>query len=159
MQLQNSADIRRVLELYSPLVYRLAYSRTGSHSDAEDVCQDVFLSLVRKNPEFETEENRRAWLIRVTLNRAASLWRTPWKKRVSLGDDSARHRAAAFRDEALADALASLSGDDRALIQLYYFEGFKTDEIAAMLGRRHATVRTQLMRARKHLKAQLTEEV
>lgn len=159
MQLQNSADIRRVLELYSPLVYRLAYSRTGSHSDAEDVCQDVFLSLVRKNPEFETEDNRRAWLIRVTLNRAASLWRTPWKKRVSLGDDSARHRAAISRDEALADALSTLSGDERALIQLYYFEGFKTDEIAAMLGRRHATVRTQLMRARKHLKAQLTEEV
>ena len=159
MQLQNSADIRRVLELYSPLVYRLAYSRTGSHSDAEDVCQDVFLSLVRKNPEFETEENLRAWLIRVTLNRAASLWRTPWKKRVSLGDDSARHRAAVAQDEKLSDALASLSGDDRALIQLYYFEGFKTGEIAAMLGHRHATVRTQLMRARKRLKSQLTEEV
>lgn len=159
MQLCSSTDVRQVMELYTPLVYRLAYARTGSHSDAEDVCQDVFLTLARKNPDFETEDNRRAWLIRVTINRAASLWRTPWKKRVVLGDDSARHRAEAVKDEVLADALATLSGDDRALIQLYYYEGFQTDEIASMLDRRPATVRTQLMRARKRLRAQLTEEV
>ncbi len=159
MQLKNSMDVRRVMELYAPLVYRLAYARTGSHADAEDVCQEVFLTLARKNPDFEAEENRRAWLIRVTVNRAASLWRTPWKKRVVLGDESARHRADVRQDEALADALAALSGDDRALIQLHYFEGFKTEEIAAMLGRKPATVRTQLMRARSRLKTQLTEEV
>lgn len=159
MQLLNSMDVRRVVELYTPLVYRLAYARTGSHADAEDVCQEVFLALARKNPDFEAEENRRAWLIRVTVNRAASLWRTPWKRHVTLGDDSARHRAEVLYDSELADALAALSGDDRALIQLHYFEGFKTDEIAAMLGRKHATVRTQLMRARKRLKAQLSEEV
>jgi len=159
MQLSNSMDVRRVVELYTPLVYRLAYARTGSHADAEDVCQDVFLTLARKNPDFEAEENRRAWLIRVTVNRAASLWRTPWKRRVTLGDESARHRAEVPQDSGLADALSSLSGDDRTLIQLHYYEGFKTDEIAAMLGRKHATVRTQLMRARKRLKAQLMEEV
>lgn len=159
MQLLNSMDVRRVVELYTPLVYRLAYARTGSHADAEDVCQDVFLTLARKNPDFKTEDHRRAWLIRVTVNRAASLWRTPWKRRVTLGDESARHLAEIPQDFRLADALAALSGDDRALIQLHYFEGFKTDEIAAMLGRKHATVRTQLMRARKRLKAQLSEEV
>ena len=159
MQLRSSTDVRRVIELYTPLVSRLAYARTGSHADAEDLCQEVFLTLARKNPEFETEENRRAWLIRVTVNRAASLWRTPWKKRVVLGDESARHRAEVVQDEALADALATLSGNDRTLIQLHYYEGFQTDEIAAMLDRRPATVRTQLMRARKRLRAQLTEEV
>ena len=159
MQLRGSADVRRVMELYTPLIYRLAYARTGNHSDAEDVCQEVFLSLARKNPDFAAEENRRAWLIRATLNRAASLWRTPWKRRVALGDDSARHRADVNPDEALADALAALSGDDRALIHLFYFEGFKTEEIATLLGRKPATVRTQLLRARRRLKAQLTEEV
>lgn len=158
MQLHNSADIRRVMDLYAPMVYRLAYARTGSHSDAEDISQDVFLTLARKNPDFDSEEKRRAWLIRATVNRALSLWRTPWKKRVILGDDSVRHRADVRHDEALADALNALSSDDRALIQLFYFEGFKTDEIAKMLGRRHATVRTQLSRARKRLRVQLAEE-
>ena len=159
MRLRGSLDIRRVMELYAPLVYRLAYARTGSHSDAEDICQEVLLTLVRKNPDFETEENRRAWLIRLTLNRTNTLWRTAWRRRVVPGDESAQHAAAPAGDEALADALSALSGDDRALLTLHYFEGYKTDEIARMLNRRPATVRTQLMRARKRLKDQLTEEV
>ena len=158
MQLRSNADVRHVMELYTPMVYRLAYARTGSHSDAEDVCQEVFLALARKNPVFEKEENRRAWLIRVTVNRTNSLWRTAWRRLVTLGDESARH-AEAQRDSGLEDALQTLSGDDRMLIQLHYFEGFKTDEIAAMLGRKPATVRTQLMRARSRLKSSLTEEV
>ncbi len=158
MRLCNNADVQRVIALYSPLIYRLAFARTGNHQDAEDVCQDVFLTLAKKNPDFEAEENRRAWLIRVTVNRSLSLWRTPWKKKVTLGDESARHRAQNVQDDALADALAALNQDDRVLIHLFYFEGFKTDEIAAMLGRKHATVRTQLSRARKRLKSMLTEE-
>lgn len=159
MQLRNSEDIRQVLERYTPLVYRLAYARTGSHGDAEDICQEVFLTLVRKNPDFEAEENRQAWLIRLTVNRVITLWRSAWRRRVTLGDDAARHRAEPVQDEALADALASLSAGDRILIQLFYFEGFHTDEIAEILHRKPATVRTQLLRARKRLKTELTEEV
>lgn len=159
MQLRSSVDVRRVMELYTPLVYRLAYARTGSHSDAEDICQEVFLTLARKNPEFEQEENRRAWLIRATVNRANSLWRTPWKRRVVLNDDSVKQHAEIPRDPMLADALAELPGEDRMLLQLYYFEGFKTDEIAVMLGKKPGAVRTRLMRARNKLKLKLEEEV
>lgn len=159
MRLRGSLDVRRVMELYAPMVYRLAYARTGSHSDAEDICQEVFLALVRKNPEFEKEDNRRAWLIRATVNRANSLWRTPWRRRVVLDERLPRLHTEPPRDTALADALAQLSGDDRTLLQLHYFEGFKTEEIADMLSRKPATVRTQLLRARKRLKAELTEEV
>lgn len=78
---------------------------------------------------------------------------------MTLGDEPARHCPTAPQDTQLADALATLSRDDRTLIQLHYFEGFKTDEIAVLLGHRHATVRPQLMRARKRLKTQLSEEV
>ena len=154
----KEAQAQRIVALYADMILRISYQYLKQTMDAEDICQDVFLTLARKNPDFDAEENRRAWLIRITINRAASLWRTPWKKRVVLGDDSARHRAALSHDESLADALAALSGDDRALIQLHYYEGFQTDEIAAMLGRRPATVRTQLMRARKRLRLQLTKE-
>ena len=157
MKLRGSLDIRQVMELYTPLVYRLAYARTGSHIDAEDICQEVFLSLARKNPEFEQEENRRAWLIRATVNRTNSLWRTAWRRRVVLDDSAVSQHVPPPVDTALADALAKLSGDERMLLQLHYFEGFKTDEIAEMLGRKPATVRTQLLRARKQLKAQLEE--
>lgn len=159
MHLQSSLDIRRVMDLYTPLIYRLAYLRTGNHSDAEDICQEVFLALVRKNPDFENEENRRAWLIRVCINRTNSLWRTAWHKHVTLDNDFQHFSLPSSSCERLSDALMALAAEDRTLLQLYYFEGFKTEEIASILGRKPATIRTQLLRARKRLKVQLTEEV
>ena len=38
---------RRLARLYAPAVYRLAYARTGSRADAEDIMQEVFLRLLR----------------------------------------------------------------------------------------------------------------
>ena len=84
MRLNDAADVRAVMDAYAPMLYRLAYVRTGNHHDAEDVCQDVLIALVQKNPEFEREENRRAWLIRAAINRTISLLRTGWHSRVAL---------------------------------------------------------------------------
>ena len=158
MRLRDGGDIRRVLSDYSTMVYRLAYARTNSHGDAEDISQEVFMTLVRKNPDFKTKGERKAWLIRVTINRSNSLWRAPWSKRVELragmedataGDDFSEVR----------EALAALSGNDRTLVYLYYFEGYRTDEIARMLKRKPDAVRQQLSRARKKLKRIMDEGV
>ena len=157
MRLQNDGDIQRVLSLYALPIYRLAYARTRSQSDAEDICQEVFLELVSRNPAFPTENARRAWLIRVTVNKSNSLWRTLWRRRVELRE---RVEVAAQSDEAsaLADALAALSEDDRMLIHLFYYEGLKSGEIARILKRRPDAVRKQLSRARARMKRILSGE-
>ena len=157
MLLQNDCDIQRVLSLYALPIYRLAYARTRSQSDAEDICQEVFLELVSRNPAFPTENARRAWLIRVTVNKSNSLWRTLWRRRVELRE---RVEVAAQSDEAsaLADALAALSEDDRMLIHLFYYEGLKSGEIARILKRRPDAVRKQLSRARARMKRILSGE-
>ena len=152
MRLQNGDDIHRVLSLYSAMVYRLAFARTDNHSDAEDISQEVFMTLIRKNPDFETEENRKAWLIRVTVNKANSLWRTPWRKIVELRAEIDSKQP--DRDNAIEirEVLSALKGDDRALIYLHYFEGYKTDEIAHILDRKPEAVRKQLSRVRKRIR-------
>ena len=157
MRLQNDGDIQRVLSLYALPIYRLAYARTRSQSDAEDICQEVFLELVSRNPAFPTENARRAWLIRVTVNKSNSLWRTLWRRRVELRE---KVEVAAQSDEAsaLADALAALSEDDRMLIHLFYYEGLKSGEIAGVLKRRPDAVRKQLSRARARMKRILSGE-
>lgn len=159
MQLRSSADIHRVMELYGPMVYRIAYARTNSHSDAEDICQEVMLALVKKNPDFAQEENRRAWLIRVTINRTVSLWRTAWRRFVQLDEHQERYAGPSVADSELADALATLSESDRLLIELHYYEGLKTDEIATVMKISPTAVRKRLVRARDRLKKELTEEV
>lgn len=157
MRLQNDEDIQRVLSLYALPIYRLAYARTRSRSDAEDVCQEVFLELVSRNPAFPSENARRAWLVRVTVNKSNSLWRSLWRRRVELREQ-VEAAAQGGAPDALADALSALSEDDRTLIHLFYYEGLKSGEIASILKRRPDAVRKQLSRARGRMKTILSEE-
>lgn len=55
--LRTDDCIDEVINKYSELVYRLAYARVYSKSDADDIFQEVFLRYVRKNLEFESEEH------------------------------------------------------------------------------------------------------
>ena len=159
MRLNDASDVRAVVEAYAPMLYRLAYVRTGNHFDAEDVCQEVLLSLIRANPDFDREENRRAWLIRAAINRTISLLRTAWHARVKLTEPEKLDVRAEIYDVALYDALSALPKQERTILALSYFEGLKSGEIAAALGIRPATARTRLTRARAHLKSLLSEEV
>ncbi|MBQ8962303.1 MAG: RNA polymerase sigma factor [Clostridia bacterium] len=159
MRLRNSNDIHKVLSSYSAMVYRLAFARTNNHSDAEDISQEVFISLVHKNPNFEAEQDRKAWLIRVTVNKANSLWRTPWRRKVELRAEIENNHAIKADTSEIQEALAALNGDDRSLIFLHYFEGFKTDEIARILERKPDAVRKQLSRARTRMKQMLDKGV
>ena len=61
----------------APAVYRLAYARTGSRTDAEDVMQEVFLRLIKAKPVFASEAHAKAWLLKVASNCVGDLFRLP----------------------------------------------------------------------------------
>ena len=144
------------MDRWGPAVYRLACAVTGSRSDADDVFQEVFLRYHRAAPDFESETHEKAWLLRVTVNRCKSLLASPWRKRsVPLEDVYA---CPGPETSAVAEALAALPPGDRTLLHLYYYEGYRTEEIARLLGRNGATVRSQLTRTRQKLARLLKEE-
>lgn len=159
MKALNENDLKEILSTYSKMIYRLAFSRTGNAKDAEDICQEVFFALAAKNPDFESEEDRKAWLIRVAINKANSLWRSAWRKKVILSEAKLTLQNQTQEDSALEDILAKLSGKDKMLIQLHYYEGFKLEEIASILNKPSATIRSQLHRARKRLKKLMEKEL
>lgn len=66
--LRTNDCTEKVIKQYSDMVYRLAFARTGTKHDADDVFQEVFFRYVKKRPVFRDEEHRKAWLIRVTIN-------------------------------------------------------------------------------------------
>jgi RNA polymerase sigma-70 factor (ECF subfamily) len=124
--------------------------------DAEDVFQDVFLKYLDKRPDFADEGHERAWFLRVTINLCKSFWRGPWQKTVALGE-----REPAARTDSgieLLDAVFRLSPKLRAVVHLYYYEGYSTREVAQMLGIRETAVQTRLAGARKKLAQTLAEE-
>lgn len=142
-------ELEEVMHRYGTEVYRLAYSRLRSVMDAEDVYQEVFLRYFRKRPTFDSEEHRKAWLLRVTINRAKSHATSAWMR-----NTVAMEGQIAFpepEERQLDEALGKLKPDDRMVLHLYYYQELSTGEIARLLGRKESTVRTQLTRARQRL--------
>ena len=142
---------------YAPAVYRLAYARTGSRADAEDVMQEVFLRLIQAKPAFSSQAHAKAWLLRVTSNCANDLFRLPWRRRegpleekTDVSEDP--------EDGSVTEAVLSLPVRYRIPIHLFYYEGYSVAEIARIVGKSEGTVKSRLFRARKLLRDKLKEK-
>lgn len=156
--LQEDRDLETIMEQYSNMVYRVAYTQTNSISDAEDIYQEVFLQYVKTNPVFASEEHRKAWLLRVTINYCKKLWRSAWHRKIILGEQTAVDVTTVQEYQFMLDALKQIPLKDRTVLHLFYYEDLSTREIAQLLRQKESTVRTQLTRAREKLKVILKED-
>ena len=147
-------ELEELVNRHAPAVYRLAYARTGSRADAEDVMQETFLRLLRARPELRDDEHAKAWLLRVAANCAGDLFRAPWRRTLPLEEAGCLAQPAPEPDGTL-EAVLSLPPRYRTPVHLYYYEGYSVAEIAAILGKSQETVRTRLHRARGMLREKL----
>ena len=150
-------ETESALQNYGTMVYRLAYAQLRNRQDAEDIFQEVFLRYHRAAPPFTDENHRKAWLLRVTVNRARSLATSPWRRRTVPLEDVYAYTDP--EESGLDEALAQLPTKYRTVIHLFYFEGRDTEEISRILNRRPSTVRAQLTRARQRLSQLLKEDL
>ena len=144
-------------ERYMDTVFRVAYSYLRCRDDADDVTQDVLIQLYKEDKAFESDAHVKNWLIRVTVNRCKNVLRAPWHKAEDIADyeNSLTFEAPECRE--LFDAVMSLDRRYRLPVLLYYYEGYRQREIAALLGVPEETVRTRLSRAGDKLKHILSE--
>lgn len=152
----ESNRLEAVIRTYENTLYRAALSILGDPQEAEDVVQDTFLRLWEKAPIFESPAHERAWLLKVAVNGCRSRLRAPWRRRTAPLLDS--YPAADPEEQAVLEVIQSLPPKDRAVLHLYYYEGYQTAEIAAMTGWREGTVRSRLARARDRLRELLKGE-
>lgn len=145
-----------VLSRYADMVYRLAFARTKSRYDADDILQEVFLRYIRSAPDFQEEEHCRAWLIRTTVNCSKTLLMSAWFRKTVPLDDTL---VAEMRETGeVYDAVLRLPKTYRTVVHLYYYEGYSVAEIGGLLGCKEATVKTRLHRARNLLRDTLKGE-
>ena len=146
-------EITEIYKRYVKTVYRIALMMLKSNSDAEDATQTVFVKLMTANVKFENEEHRKAWLITVTKNVCKNSLKNNWNS--NRVDYDSIEELPYFLDESHKEVwneIVSLDEKYRLPIYLYYYEGYKTEEIAEMLKTNHATIRTRLRNAREKLK-------
>ena len=137
-------------------MFRAAIAIMGGKAHAEDIVQDVFLTLFEKQPQLESPEHETAWLIRVTVNLCKSRLRSHWwKKTVPLLDI---YPAKTDEQQDIMETVLSLPKKYRMAIHLFYYEGYTAKEIADITNQKESAVRKQLSRARHMLKNYLKGE-
>lgn len=153
---QINEQAGRLMTTYGNNVLRLAYSYLHNMSDAEEVLQDALIQFIKTQPQFETAEHEKAWLLRVAINLS--------KNKITYNNirktDELSETLAANETEDLSfvwDAVKQLPAKYSEVIHLFYHEGYSTAQIASLLSKKEATVRSLLQRARIKLKDVLKE--
>ncbi len=154
----DRAEAVRLVETYSDLILRLSYSYLKSTEDAKDICQTVFLKLLEKPRTFDSPEHERAWIIRAAANACKDVLKSHWRRTTVEMDAAGQVPAPEPEEGSLLAAVGLLPPKYRAVIYLYYYEGYTAKEIAHMLGENPATVATRLSRGRARLKTMLESE-
>lgn len=152
-----------VVRHYSPMVYRIALTKVQSVADAEDIFQEVFLKLVMNEKPFDSEEHRKAWLIKVTVNCCNSHFVAPWKKHVTSLDDAMLsmlpdEKGEDFLQEEGPDVYAEvlkLPQNMREVILLFYYEDMSIRQIAEALQTSETNIKKRLSRARQKLRLEI----
>lgn len=158
--MRTACDIEAIFGRHFDTVYRLCYSYLGNAADAEDAAQSVFLKLVDKPRSFRSTEHEKAWLIVCASNFCKDVLKSAHRtKVVALPEyESDRMGTHDVIDDTI-DAVLRLPVSYKDCVYLYYYEGYKTAEVAKMLGIPASTVRNRLRDARELLKRSLEGKV
>jgi RNA polymerase sigma-70 factor, ECF subfamily len=184
LRAQDPSVLEILMERYSPRIYRVAFGITRSHGDAEEVVQDVFVTLFRKIDSFEGRAALGTWLYRVAAN--AALIKRRGKRaevEVHLEDYLPTFKSDGHREGDRAMLLADWSGTPerellsgeartiveeglallpdhyRAILVLRDVEELSNEEVADALGESVTSVKSRLHRARMALREALTRRL
>ena len=158
-ELMEKSELERIYNKYFDTVYKVCFLYMKRHADAQDMTQETFCQLINKPFLYESDEKTKAWLIVSASNICKNHLKKWWvKKSVSFEDTIMEKRSI---DETTSDAeranevYRTVMGLDQKYAlptYLYYYEGYKTSEIACMLKTTPSTVQTRLAKARKLLR-------
>ena len=142
---------------YGNAVLRLAYSYVHNMADAEDILQETLIRVLETGSQFETAAHEKAYILRAAANISKNHLSY---SRLHETDELSEELVAEERTDLsfVWEAIKSLPETARDVLHLYYYEGYKTAEIAGILKRSESTVRSDLKRARERLKEILKEE-
>lgn len=156
-----SQGIEEIYRRHVRTVYRLCFSYMKNAADSEDIVSDVFAKLLKMGTNFQSLEHEKAWLLRTASNMCKNSLRHWWRKREKIdGHESHENLQSTdqFREDEILSTVLELPQRYKDVIYLYYYEGYKTEEIAGILKKPSSTVRSLLRNARIILKGVLENE-
>jgi len=135
--------------------------------DAEDVAQDVLISLMKTKINFTDKNHEKAWLYRATINRCLNIIKSPWRsKKIDLdevcntesGDKNPFIKELSYMLPEESDVmlmLYKLPQNQQIAIYLHYVDGYIPKEIAEIMCKKKRSIDSLLYRGLANLKIYL----
>jgi RNA polymerase sigma-70 factor (ECF subfamily) len=150
------ADFEVLYRDYRSRVFSTAYRLTRSRADAEDVTQEVFIKVFKKLDSFRGDAAITTWLYRITVNCCMDMLRRRKREQTVPLDDELETASAPMSVMGLIEgALPRMPNGYRHVFVLHDIQGMKHCEIARILGISEGASKSQLHRARAHLRREL----
>jgi len=158
-------DLKKAFDQHKNAVYRFAWRLTHSPAVAEDITQDVFLTLLRAPKTERTPQMLRGYLLGIARNLALRYWREEHRWASLEGDASNSGEDLLITEPLSADsldashavstAISVLPPLQREVLILSAYEGLSLKEITAITNTTVTTVKARLFRARENMKRML----
>ena len=177
---RDERAFRELLEMHRDRVYNITFRMLGNRAEAEDVAQEVFISVFKTIDTFREESKFSTWLYRVAVNhcknRIKYLARRHDRDRDELDENSQQANGAilgapvraaqpdralegAQMEKLLQEAIGNLDDDHRIVVVLRDVEDLSIEEICEITGLPDGTVKSRLHRARLVLRKKLQRHV
>jgi len=143
--------------------FNLAYRICRNRENAEEILQNVFISIYQNLAQFNFKGEFSTWFYRIVYNQSISYLRKIKNSGTSLNefegmnnviDEEKTIEEIMSRSEAvhyLEQALIELEPDETALLHLYYYDDKRISEISEITGLNDSAIKTRLFRTRKKL--------
>ena len=155
----NKEEFEKTVDTYSDVMFRCAYAYCNNRTDAEDIVQEAFVKYLKKSPQFEDEEHKKAWLLRVVINLSKNLVKSFWNRNKTDIDDNIPDEKGELTKCEIWEDVKRLPAKYRILVELYYGEGYTIEETAKITGVKKSTVSDRLKKARELLEKMYKEEL
>jgi RNA polymerase sigma-70 factor (ECF subfamily) len=153
----DASAFEEIHNLYGHKLYSLCYRMSGSHENAEDLMQEIFIILVKRIKSYRGDAKFSTWLHRVGVNACIDYLRKNKFQHVEINENApyVQDTSSAKRLEqshGIKKALIALPAGYRAVIVLHDIQGYKHAEIAKMRGTSEGAVKSQLFKARRKMR-------
>jgi len=157
----SKPDLRQLFDENAKYIWRSLRHLGVPDADVEDICQEVWVTVHRKLPEFEGRSSLRTWLYGICMRVASDYRRSAYVRRerpTSEVPPSAASQSSSVASneglearQALQTLLGLLDDEKRAVLVLYELEGFTMKEVAEIVGTPLQTAYSRLYAAREVL--------
>ena len=164
--LTRDQQIELIMDQYGEEIKRLAYTYVKDHSTAEDITQEIFISVYLKLNSFAGRSSVKTWIYSIAINKCKDHLRSWHVRKISVQENikeflrTNRHgpdheTIDKMDSEQIVDQVLQLSIKYREVILFYYYKNLSIKEVSAILGISDSTVKVRLHRGREKLKKPL----